>query len=123
MNTITRTLPLALLGSALLFPAGLSAASYTKAEVTRLHNEVKVLKENAAPREAVVGDEISSVTSVATGAASRAELKFPDNSLTVWVPIPGSPSAGTSGRWISTKGSCCSRCRSRWVVPKSALLP
>ncbi|WP_075089542.1 FecR domain-containing protein [Verrucomicrobium spinosum] len=82
MNTITRTLPLALLGSALLFPAGLSAASYTKAEVTRLHNEVKVLKENAAPREAVVGDEISSVTSVATGAASRAELKFPDNSLT-----------------------------------------
>lgn len=79
MKTVHPFIALAL---AMAAPAGAQAAGYTRAELTRLHNEVKVLKENAAPRDASVGDQIDTVTSVATGAGSRAELKFPDNSLT-----------------------------------------
>jgi hypothetical protein len=60
----------------------LAAAGYSKAEITRLFNDVKVLKENAAAKEATVGLQINPVTSVATGAGSRAELRFPDQSLT-----------------------------------------
>jgi hypothetical protein len=60
----------------------LHAADYAEAEFTRLFNEVKVLKENAAERDATVGLQIGAVTSVATGAESRAELRFPDKSLT-----------------------------------------
>lgn len=63
------------------FPS-LHAAGYKNAEFTRLHNEVKVLKENTTPADAAVGQQIGAVTSVATGAASRAELQFPDKSLT-----------------------------------------
>lgn len=59
-----------------------SAAGYTEAEFTRLHKEVKILKDSAAPKEAAVGQKISAVTSVATGAESRAEMRFPDKSLT-----------------------------------------
>ncbi len=58
------------------------AGSFTEAQFTRIDNEVKVLKENAAPENATVGRQINAVTSVATGANSRAELKFPDQSLT-----------------------------------------
>src|SRR5262249_1719499 len=49
---------------------------------TRLENDVKVLKENASPVAATVGQQIKAVTSVATGINSRAELRFPDKSLT-----------------------------------------
>ncbi|MCE9520585.1 MAG: FecR family protein, partial [Verrucomicrobia bacterium] len=65
-----------------LTTATLSAASFTEAKVTRLEKDVKILKENAAPRTASVGDNVNAVSSVATGPSSRAELKFPDNSLT-----------------------------------------
>src|SRR6478752_1864635 len=58
------------------------AAAFTEAHVTRLENDVKLLKEGAPPRTAAVGDAVSAVTSVATGPASRAELQFPDKSLT-----------------------------------------
>ncbi len=58
------------------------AGSFTEAQFTRIDNEVKVLKENVAPENATVGRQINAVTSVATGANSRAELKFPDQSLT-----------------------------------------
>ncbi|QIF00918.1 FecR domain-containing protein [Roseimicrobium sp. ORNL1] len=60
----------------------LFAAGYSKAEFTRLHNQVNVLKGEEAPKPAAVGQEITNITSVATGADSRAELRFPDNSLT-----------------------------------------
>jgi hypothetical protein len=60
----------------------LGAAGYSKAEITRLHNDVKVLKENVAAKTASVGQQIDPVTSVATGSDSRAELRFPDKSLT-----------------------------------------
>jgi len=69
-----------LLASAAASP--LRAASFTEAEFTRLFNEVKVLKSNVAPRDAVVGGQIDAVTSVATGEDSRAEMRFPDKSLT-----------------------------------------
>jgi hypothetical protein len=62
--------------------AALPAASYTEAQVTRIHEEVKVLKPNAAPRSAQAGERILPVTTIATGAGSRAELRFPDKSLT-----------------------------------------
>ncbi len=68
----------ALLGSI----ASASAASFTEAEFTRLENDVKVLKENVTPHSAAVGENVKAVTSVATGANSRAELRFPDQSLT-----------------------------------------
>lgn len=60
----------------------LFAAGYSKAEFTRLHNQVNVLKGEEAPKPATVGQEITNITSVATGADSRAELRFPDQSLT-----------------------------------------
>src|SRR5436189_2543885 len=62
--------------------AHLRAASYSEAELTRVHEEVRVLKAKAAPRSAQAGERIVPVTTVATGANSRAELRFPDNSLT-----------------------------------------
>jgi hypothetical protein len=67
-----------LLGS----PTPASAASFTEAQFTQLENDVKVLKESASPHAAAVGENVKAVTSVATGVNSRAELKFPDNSLT-----------------------------------------
>ncbi len=71
-----------LLTITLLPLTALPAASYDKAEITRLEKDVKILKENAPPHTATVGEQINPVTSVATGAASRAELRFPDKSLT-----------------------------------------
>jgi hypothetical protein len=63
--------------------AGLNhAADYNEAEITRMFQDVRVLKANEAPRTAQVGDKLTAVTSVATGAGSRAELRFPDQSLT-----------------------------------------
>lgn len=67
---------------ALLPLANLPAASFNKAEITRLEKDVKILKENAAPHSATMGEQINPVTSVATGVASRVELRFPDKSLT-----------------------------------------
>jgi hypothetical protein len=82
MKSKPTLLLLAIAGVTPLLPGSLSAAGYTKAEFTRLFKDVKVLKENVAPKDATVGGEIDPVTSVATGEGSRAELKFPDNSLT-----------------------------------------
>lgn len=82
MKSKPSLLLLAIAGVTPLLPGSLSAAGYSKAEFTRLFKDVKVLKENVAPKDATVGGEIDPVTSVATGEGSRAELKFPDNSLT-----------------------------------------
>jgi hypothetical protein len=60
----------------------LLAGSFSEARVTRLEKDVKILKPDAAPRPAAVGDDIDAVSTVATGSASRAELQFPDKSLT-----------------------------------------
>ena len=76
MKTIQRLLLLALL------PTALTAADFDQAQITKVHREVKVLKSNAAPRAASEGLQIKPVTSVATGVESRAELRFPDQTLT-----------------------------------------
>ncbi len=77
-----KTAFISLLLLTLLPLAALPAASYDKAEITRIEKDVKVLKANAAPHSATVGEQINPVTSIATGASSRAELRFPDKSLT-----------------------------------------
>lgn len=82
MNAKSLLLALLALGAMPGVTANLFAAGYNKAEFTRLHNQVNVLKGEAAPKPAVVGQEITNVTSVATGPESRAELRFPDKSLT-----------------------------------------
>ncbi|MFN7565426.1 MAG: FecR domain-containing protein [Prosthecobacter sp.] len=76
MKTIQRLLLLVLL------PTALTAADFDQAQITKVHREVKVLKANAAPRAASEGLQIKPVTSVATGVESRAELRFPDQTLT-----------------------------------------
>jgi FecR protein len=58
------------------------AGGFAKAEITRLTNEVQVLKGEAAPKAATVGQSIDPVSTVATGHESRAELRFPDKTLT-----------------------------------------
>jgi ferric-dicitrate binding protein FerR (iron transport regulator) len=58
------------------------AASTTSATVTRTFNEVRLLPPGAPPAPANPGDKISGSTGVATGDQSRAELRFPDNTLT-----------------------------------------
>ncbi|MCX6856947.1 MAG: FecR family protein [Verrucomicrobia bacterium] len=64
----------------LIMPA--YAGGFSKAEITRLTNEVQVLKGDAAPKAAIVGQSIDPVSTVATGNESRAELRFPDKTLT-----------------------------------------
>lgn len=59
-----------------------AAEGYSRAEITRVDKDVKVLKANVAPKSAIAGQQIGPQTSVATGAASRAELRFPDKTLT-----------------------------------------
>jgi hypothetical protein len=82
MNSPSMYLMLAVAGIFAVATSPLAAAGYSQAEITRLHNDVKVLKENATPKAAAVGQHIDPVTSVATGSGSRAELRFPDKSLT-----------------------------------------
>lgn len=58
------------------------AAALREAEFTRVINDVKILPEAASPAPAKVGDKIAGRTAVATGVQSRAELRFPDRTLT-----------------------------------------
>ena len=60
----------------------LPAAVFKQAEVTRVLNDVRVLPDQASPAAARIGDVINGKTAVATGAQSRAELRFPDKTLT-----------------------------------------
>src|SRR5437762_13621850 len=53
-----------------------------QARVTIVVNDVKLLPSQAAPRPAVVNDEIQQGTAVRTGADSRTELTFADLTIT-----------------------------------------
>src|SRR5205085_2576930 len=53
-----------------------------QARVTIIVNDVKLLPSQAAPRPAVVNDEIQQGTAVRTGADSRTELTFADLTIT-----------------------------------------
>lgn len=59
-----------------------SAAPLSEGELTRVINDVKVLPVEASPFPAKPGARISGRTAVSTGAQSRAELRFSDNTLT-----------------------------------------
>lgn len=80
-NNVATTLAIALsLAAVTMRRAG--AESYTEAQFTRVDNEVRILKENAQPQSATIGAQIKAITTVSTGGNSRAELRFPDRSLT-----------------------------------------
>ncbi len=82
-NTTIMKTPLRLILSLSGLAAGAtSAASLSEAEFTRVINDVQILPVEASPVPAKMGDRISGRTAVSTGAQSRAELRFPDKTLT-----------------------------------------
>ncbi|HRJ09748.1 MAG TPA: FecR domain-containing protein [Prosthecobacter sp.] len=74
-----KPLPLFLM---LAVPALLEAAALKEAEVTRIINDVRLVPPRQTPAAARVGDKLRGETALATGAQSRAELRFPDQTLT-----------------------------------------
>lgn len=69
-----------LCGAALL--TTLQADPFKEAEVTRVVNQVSILKEQQKSRPASVGDVVNAQSAVKTGVDSRAELQFPDKTIT-----------------------------------------
>ena len=63
-------------------PAGVQAEPFKRAEVTRTVNIVSLLPEKQSARPASIGDLISGQTGLRTADESRAELSFPDLSIT-----------------------------------------
>jgi hypothetical protein len=78
MNTIIRLFP-CVIGIA---AGAVSAAPLREGEFTRVINDVRILPGDSSPVPATVGARISGSSAVATGAQSRAELRFSDNTLT-----------------------------------------
>jgi hypothetical protein len=76
--------PVTVLAAAVLFGAMplFSASPFTTADITRVYNEVRILQEDGPPAAASIGDIVQGETRVVTGIESRAELRFPDKSLT-----------------------------------------
>jgi hypothetical protein len=76
-----RFFPIIALASSLA--SSYAANSYKEATVTRLENDVRItLPGSTSPTSASQGQRITAPTTVSTGAKSRAELRFPDESLT-----------------------------------------
>src|SRR6266404_4940189 len=59
-----------------------NAAQLNSARVTQIIQDVKLLPSNAAPRPAIVNDDVRHGTAVRTGQDSRTELTFTDKTLT-----------------------------------------
>src|SRR5712692_386002 len=59
-----------------------NAAPFKAAHVSRVIQDVRLLASKAAPRPAVVNDNIGEGTAVRTGVQSRAELTFADLTIT-----------------------------------------
>jgi hypothetical protein len=59
-----------------------NAAELRTARVTQIINDVKLLAGQAAPRAAVVNDNVGAGTAVRTGVDSRTELTFSDLTIT-----------------------------------------
>ena len=70
------------LGLAICLVGDIRAAELREAEVTQVVQDVRVLPSNAAPRPAAVRDRVHSNEALRTGAESRAELTFPDLTIT-----------------------------------------
>ena len=70
---------------ALAFAASVAtgrAVPWREAEVTRVHNQVLLIDPGVSRRQAVVRDIVKDDLAVQTGIQSRAELRFPDSTLT-----------------------------------------
>ena len=65
-----------------MLQAAAQAEPFKQAEVTKTVNIVSLLPEMQSPRAATIGDIISGRTALTTADASRAELQFPDLTLT-----------------------------------------
>ena len=65
-----------------VFPASLLAEPFEEARVTETINIVSLLQQLQKPQPAAIGDVIKGQTALKTGGESRAELKFPDLTMT-----------------------------------------
>ncbi len=65
-----------------VFPASLLAEPFEEARVTETVKIVSLLQQLQKPQPAVIGDVIKGQTALKTGGESRAELKFPDLTMT-----------------------------------------
>ena len=65
-----------------VLPASLLAEPFEEARVTETVKIVSLLQQLQKPQPAVVGDVIKGQTALKTGGESRAELKFPDLTMT-----------------------------------------
>lgn len=74
--------PMRLLGLFVFTIGSVSGAPLKQGEFTRVINDVKILPVESSPVPARTGDRITGRTAVSTGAQSRAELRFSDNTLT-----------------------------------------
>jgi hypothetical protein len=77
--------PLVRSAIALAFAASVASAlavPWREAEVTRVHNQVLLIDPGVGRRPAVVRDIVKDDLAVQTGIESRAELRFPDSTLT-----------------------------------------
>ena len=63
-------------------PNQVSADELKEAKVTQVIQDVRVLPSNASPRPAAVNDDVRHGTAVQTGAQSRSELTFKDQTIT-----------------------------------------
>ena len=67
---------------AFYFPRPALGATRSEARVTQLIHEVNVLPPDAPPRRAVLNETVAETNAVKTGGDSRAELTFPDQTIT-----------------------------------------
>ena len=67
---------------AVWLPNRVNAAELKEAKVTQVVQDVKLLQSNAAPRPAVINDNVRHGTGVRTGVQSRSELTFKDQTIT-----------------------------------------
>lgn len=81
---LRRILPIASLVFALAvcYANCLRAEELKEANVTQIVQDVKLLPSNAAPRRAVINDNVRKGTGVRTGVQSRSELTFRDRTIT-----------------------------------------
>src|SRR2546423_7813815 len=63
-------------------PGGVAAAELEEAQVTQVVQDVKVVPSNAAARPAAVNETVRKGNAVQTGAQSRSELTFKDQTIT-----------------------------------------
>jgi hypothetical protein len=71
-----------LLPAAVVLAATASAAPLKSAEVTKVVNDVRLYPGTGESRAAAAGERIGGATALHTGRRSRAELTFPDSTLT-----------------------------------------